>query len=261
MGVYAPYDRARGGDFGEVGYMSVGEEQMNLQVAICDDEKIITDDIKLKIISYRPEFEIDIFNSGLDLLNSKKDYDIIFLDIEMPEMNGMEAAAKLRERKYEGYIIFLTSHTERMPEAFKVRAFRFLNKPVDDILLKEAIDDAEKDIFDNKKIAVSTANGTFFINQTDIVYLETVHNITNVHTKNECFETRKTLHEWMKILGTENFCQVHRSYIVALRYVVKIETNSIILKYSDLEIPISRRKTGYVKNEFYKYVKKNALYV
>jgi len=100
---------------------------MNYKIAVCDDEKIFVDDLTEKIKSCGNEYEIYPFDSGESLLKSKIVFNIIFLDIEMTGLDGINAAFKLRENGYDGIIIFLTSHTEFMPEAFKVNAFRFLS--------------------------------------------------------------------------------------------------------------------------------------
>ena len=104
---------------------------MNYKIAVCDDENIVIDDIIEKLQSRRNEYEIVRYNSGDELLTAALDFNILFLDIEMRGLSGMETAFKLREMNYDGIIIFLTSHTEFMPDAFKVKAFRFLNKPID----------------------------------------------------------------------------------------------------------------------------------
>lgn len=85
---------------------------MKLNVAVCDDEKIISNEIKNRLHNMYPDHLIDIYDSGSDLLKAKKIYDLIFLDIEMPEVNGMETAEQLRKKGNGEYIIFLTSHTE-----------------------------------------------------------------------------------------------------------------------------------------------------
>ncbi len=104
---------------------------MRLKVAVCDDEKIICNEIKKRLLEVRPEFEVSLFSSGDELIKSDKNFDLIFLDIEMPQLDGMETAKVIRKNHKNEYIIFLTSHSELMVEAFKVKAFRFLEKPIE----------------------------------------------------------------------------------------------------------------------------------
>lgn len=234
---------------------------MKLEVAICDDDSIIREELLKKISILRTDYHVETFRSGIDLLQSPLGYDLIFLDIEMPEVNGMQVASKLREMKFDGYIIFLTSHTEYMPDAFKVKAFRFLKKPVNDDDFEETIRESEKEILNEKKIIVTTSEGTKLVDIKDVIYLETVRNTTFIVTKQGEIENRKPLKEMLKILGTEHFIQVHKSYAVALRYIDSIDNNEINMKYTKLQIPVSRRKISEVKSAFFDYARKYALYM
>lgn len=233
---------------------------MNLKVAICDDEKVIADRIREQLIQYKPEYTVDLYLSGEDLLKSKEEYDLFFLDIEMPGMSGMDVATELRNREYEGNLVFLTSHTEYMADAFKVKAFRFLQKPIVDAAFEEAVDEAEKEIMNYKKILVHTTEGTKLLSIKDIIYFETVRNYTYIHIKQGEIETRKTLREWMELIGNEHFYQAHKSYVVALRYIETIASDGITMKYANGKIPISRRKIKEMKDIFFTYVKKYAMF-
>lgn len=233
---------------------------MNLKVAICDDEKVMADRIREQLIQYKPEYTVDLYLSGEDLLKSKEEYDLFFLDIEMPGMSGMDVATELRNREYEGNLVFLTSHTEYMADAFKVKAFRFLQKPIVDAAFEEAVDEAEKEIMNYKKILVHTTEGTKLLSIKDIIYFETVRNYTYIHIKQGEIETRKTLREWMELIGNEHFYQAHKSYVVALRYIETIASDGITMKYANGKIPISRRKIKEMKDIFFTYVKKYAMF-
>ncbi len=232
---------------------------MKLHVAICDDEKAMIDVAKEKLSHYRPEYEVDTYCSGEMLLEAEIAYDMIFLDIEMPGKNGMEIADDLRKKGYDGHIVFLTSYSEFMQEAFKVRAFRFLKKPICDADFEETVMEAEKEIAENRKIVIKTQEGTRAINIRDIIFIETVRNYTYISVKGSEIETRKSLREWMEILGNEHFCHVHKSYAVAFRHIEMIENNNIIMKGADVKIPISRKRLGEVKEAFFSYVDKYAL--
>lgn len=234
---------------------------MNLKVAICDDENIICNEIKLELKKLKPNHEIDIYTSGQALLNSNKIYDLIFLDIEMPEINGMQIAGFLRKKHNGEFIIFLTSHIEFMPNAFKVKAFRFLNKPIDIEKFEEAVLEAEKEILNNEKVTVTIQGRTFLVNQKDILYFEAFGDGTYIHTKKTVIESNKPLKCWVQKMGDEHFYQVHKSYFVALRYVKSINASEIELHYLNQLIPISRRKLSPFKKAFFDYIRKNARYM
>ncbi len=125
---------------------------MTYKIAVCDDEQIFIDDVVAKLKEQSEQCEILEYTSGEELLDSPLDFNIIFLDIEMAGINGINTAFLLRERKYDGMIIFLTSHTEFMPDAFKVKAFRFLDKPLDNEKFNEAFSEAKKEILNTEHI-------------------------------------------------------------------------------------------------------------
>lgn len=231
---------------------------MQLKVAVCDDETIICEDTKRKIIEIKSDYTVDIYNNGLEIVSVGKKYDIIFLDIEMPERDGMSIAKELREQRYQGHIIFLTSHTEFMPDAFRVKAFRFLEKPVDVEELKETVLEAEKEIFDKKQMVVTDYGAEILINISNILYVEAKKNKTIIHTIDERIETNHTLKYWIKELGTAHFCQAHKSYLVSLRYIKRVDADSVTLHYTDAEIPVSRRSVASVRKAFFAYIKENA---
>lgn len=238
-----------------------GGEELQLEVAICEDDKIMREDIQRRILELRPDYAIDTYHIGEDVLLAKKSYDIIFLDIEMPGKDGMTIAKELRAQKYEGHIIFLTSHTEFMPDAFKVKAFRFLEKPIQMEDLEETLTESEKEIFVEKKVILADYGAEVLVNLSDILYIEAQKNKTVVYTSREVVETNYTLKYWLQELGTVDFFQVHKSYIVSLRHIRNVEVNCVSLHGTDVKVPVSRRNASVVKNVFFNYIKMNAKFM
>ena len=231
---------------------------MQLNIAVCDDEPIICEDIRKKILEIKTDYQVDIYSTGAEIVSADKRYDLIFLDIEMPGKDGMIIAKELREKGYKGNIVFLTSHTEFMPEAFKVRAFRFLEKPVKTGELEEPLSEDEKELVNNKKIIVADSGEHIIINISDILYVEGKKNDTIIHMTDGSIETKKTMKYWLTELGEGQFCQVHKSYLVSLRYIKEVYTDRVTMQYIDDEIPVSRRNAALVKKVFFDYIKSNA---
>lgn len=234
---------------------------MDINVAICDDENVICNKIKENLLAIRPNYNVTIYHSGQELLDAQEIYDLIFLDIEMPEMNGMETAESLRKNNNDEYIIFLTSHTEFMPEAFKVKAFRFLNKPIEIEKFEEAVKEAEKEILNSVKIAIVVKGETKFVRIKDIVYFEAFGDGTYIHMKNEVWESNKPLKYWNEQMGNEHFFQTHKSYIVALRHINKVEENKVKFDCIGDTVLVSRRKNTQLKETLFAYVKKNSRFI
>lgn len=217
-----------------------------IKIAICDDEKCFVDQLKNILIKYNnySEESIDIkeFYDGVMLLD-KYDckFDIIFLDIKMPYMDGVKVAEKIRERDKDVTIIFLTSLLGRAVDGYKVNAENFLIKPVDK---KKVIQEIDKYIMFNRMknqncILIENVEGQFRIPIISIKYIETYNRNLLIHTENQSIICYKKLKEMKENLKNYNFCQSHKGYLVNLSYVRSIQGNDIMLTTKET-LPISR---------------------
>lgn len=234
---------------------------MTYKIAVCDDEQIFIDDVVAKLKEQSEQCEISEYTSGEELLDSSLDFNIIFLDIEMTGINGINTAFLLRERKYDGMIIFLTNHTEFMPDAFKVKAFRFLDKPLDNEKFNEAFSEAKKEILNTEHILLSDRSGKkVYLKLTDIVYLEAYGDGTYIYGKTgSIYDTDKPLKYWKEQIGSEHFYQIHKSYIVSYLYVSTIlKSDQVVMKGIEQPLDISRRNVVPFRNGFFGYIKKYA---
>lgn len=234
---------------------------MKYKIAVCDDEQIFVNDVVEKIIEQSEQCEISEYISGEELLNSPLEFNIVFLDIEMTGINGINAAFALRERGYDGMIIFLTSHTEFMPDAFKVKAFRFLDKPLNSERFNEAFSEAKKEIMNTEHILLYDRSGqTVYLKLTDIVYLEAYGDGTYIYRKNgKVYDTEKPLKYWKEQIGSEHFFQIHKSFIVSYLYVSDIsKAGQVAMKGFKQPLDISRRNVVPFKNGFFDYIRRYA---
>lgn len=103
-----------------------------MTIAICDDEKIICSQVEKLVKNQEPNCDIKLFDSGEELLKEQGKFDIIFLDIQMDGINGIETARILRNKKEETILIFITGIKEYVFEAFDVSAFHYLLKPIEE---------------------------------------------------------------------------------------------------------------------------------
>lgn len=237
------------------------ENNMHIKIAICDDDEIIRNEIKRTLEEIKPDYEIYTYSSGEEFLESRELFHIIFLDIEMKEMDGMKTAEALRERENDAHVIFITSHIECMATAFKVKAFRFLNKPIDRDAFREAVLEAEKEIMKNKSVIIETEGCVRIVRIRDIVCFEAYGDGTYIYLKDEVIESREQLKYWVEKMGEDLFFQVHRGYMVAFSYVKSIENNKIIMEYVKEQIPLARRKIPIFKRALAEYIKRNARFI
>lgn len=233
------------------------EINMKLKIVVCDKESFFAEKIQRRIWKVRPEYNVIHFQSGNELLVTEKDYDIVFLDINTSDKNGMEVARELRRSNYKGYIIFLTDHTEFMSDAFEVKAFRFFDKTVTVKQLLDTILEIERELFQNRKSIITDYGMQKVVKLEEILYMKATDNKSVMYTVSERIETGYALKYWKEELGAEFFYQTHKSYIVGLNHVKNIKDGVVTLQYSNKEIPISRRNYANFKKALFIHIGKN----
>ena len=233
-----------------------GEDDMI--VGICDDEKNVRELIAAYIGKVDDSTEILFFKNGSEVLKyaeQGKRIDILYLDIDLKESpDGMEVAAKLKEKQIkEGsassalpLIIFITGLPERMPDAFGVRAFQFLVKPIDEKQFGLVFDQVKKAVFcvtkgsKAKSLFVSFGGLKKTVLIPDIRFIESNGRKLIIHLKDEVVETYGTTADIMKELD-KSFCQVHRSFIVNMNHISDY-TRSSIQTTDGVFVPMSKYK-------------------
>jgi len=218
-----------------------------MNILICDDLADAAVQLS-KIISLSfPDADIRSFNLAGDVLafiRSGKKPDISFLDIIMPEMDGVLLAEKMREEGYKGPIVFLSSANNYAAQSYKVSAFSYLLKPpkdneVFDILLK--VEKAKKDS-DTIGLQVNTKRLTRFILHRDISHVEVVNQKVHFHLiDGSDVEMWSPLSEISpKLLSDSRFAKCHSAFVVNLDHISYIQGNAIIMKIGR-NIPITRK--------------------
>lgn len=231
---------------------------MKLTIAICDDDINCADLIE----NYIHEFEnidadCDVYSSGEELIqtysSNTERYDVIFLDMEMEQLNGIQTANHIRAIDEYVIIVFITSHTEYMRESFKCTPFRFLVKPLDNAEFTSAFNDICKKLSKHRKVLAFTENkAQIRLYCDDIIYCESRNHSVLIHTKEKVYKLCRPLSELQEQLDRGLFCRIHRSYIINFHYVKSIIENDIILYHINDPIPIGR---SYKKNVLIEYTK------
>lgn len=167
-----------------------------LLIAVCDDIPIECADIAKQIETIlkqsNTDFMIKKFFGGLELIQSRESFDIIFLDIKMPNINGMELAKQIRKQGRQSLIIFITSASEYVFDAFDVEAFQYLLKPIQTDKLKNVLEKATKKMqidanIDFLMISANRQIQKVFLK--DILYIESIGRIAKIHCNNGTLET------------------------------------------------------------------------
>lgn len=232
-------------------------------IAVCDDQKqsreYLTDIIReCEIASTMPVYS---FASGEELLEFCKDniVDLIFLDIEMGGMNGVDIANRLLQDRYGAFIIFVTNYTNYMKDAFRASAFQYLVKPIakEDVELElaRAIEAYRNNHMQYccKKYADET-----YLNYEDIYYLESSNKKKFVHTQKQSHECMGSLSEDVEKMEQYDFVQCHKSYLVNMTKIRKIEKNSIVL-VDGTELPVSKAMKAGMVRAFSRFIERRRI--
>lgn len=235
-----------------------------MNIAICDDDSSFRDDLEKHLKHYFNEKSISLnfvqFSCGEDLLNNTILFDLVFLDVEMKKINGIDTGKELKRKNPHNIIFVITSYESYLDDAFNIRAFRFLQKPLNVVRLYKALDDAVELI--NNDIIVfydvqTASNVRIYTN--DIIYLEIDKKKTKIVTVNEIYYSNEKISVWKSRLSGISFVCPHSSYIVNLDYSIKHTRKLLTLARKDLdghiiekyEISIAPRKQAEIKHKFF----------
>lgn len=239
-----------------------------LRCLVVDDEKPAREEI-MYILKQMDEVEVvGEASHGMEALKLIENLnpDVVFLDIQMPQMTGIEVARRLLDKGIELSIIFVTAYDQFALKAFEVNAVDYLLKPIDEDRLKKTIQKIislknNREILNYDKltqlikdmslqksspwISVYHNNRLIPIETKDIIYITVEDKNTAIVTEKGKFETHYTLNELMEKLDPNIFFRSHKSYIVNLKYIESIEpwfnsTYNINLKHIKKVIPVSR---------------------
>lgn len=233
-----------------------------MKIAICDDEMVQLNATKKQLEEAYKSLDMMIypFQDGRKLLASieKTTYDLIILDIEMPFIDGLSVARKLRELGKETALVFLTSHVEYALKGYEVNALRYLTKPVKKEQLTEIINHLVEKNSEAKKLLLKSEDEMVMVSVNDILYMEACNQEIRVVTKDGDYVRRYNIKDYEEELKAYFFVRCHRSYLVNLSHVAKIIGKDIVLDNQEM-IPLSRTKEKSVKDVLITYTKRSAL--
>lgn len=227
-----------------------------IRIAICEDEKeqqeLLKNYIEKILEGLSIKYSLDIFNSGEELLEKySKDIDLILLDIQLGEINGMDTARKIRVLDNNVEIIFITSLIEYALEGYKVRAYRYLVKPVKYKDIKENIINCIKEVeIKNKYILIKKQGHQIKLDINEITYIEVQKETITIHTLNGVYKINGTMNNIEKEIDCSRFFRCHKSFLVNLEHVKIIKQYVAILENNE-EVPVSRYRFKEIKDKFF----------
>ncbi|MDR1328418.1 MAG: LytTR family DNA-binding domain-containing protein [Oscillospiraceae bacterium] len=177
---------------------------------------------------------------------------ILLLDIQMPDMDGMTLAKRLREAGDKTQIVFITGFADWILEGYEVDALHYLLKPVDERKLFEVLDKALVRVAEEGRSIQLTADGAATrVPVGEIMYAEAFSHYVEIHTKSGGIRVKMTLGALEEQLG-EGFFRCHRSYIAGLKYVRSVSRTSVILE-NEVTLPLSRKLYDAANEAFIQY--------
>jgi len=232
-----------------------------MRIAICDDEQQFLADFRC--ITDRLYKSLDMlvesFSSGSELLRQFRlnPYDIVFLDIEMPEMDGITLAEELRTLSGEVSIVFLTGHIEYAIKGYEVNALRYLTKPAEEEKIKAVIDHVLQKQASEKQLWLKTDEGDIRLRISDILFVESQNQSVVISTAKESYSVRGQISDYEEHLTPEGFFRIHRCYLAALPKIQRISEKEIVMEDGTV-LPLSRRKEGALREAVFSFVRREA---
>ncbi len=233
-----------------------------MRIAVCDDETTWIEQTKKRLeqVYVSLDLLVETFSSGKALLERMNcvSFDLVILDIEMPEMDGLQVARSLRSMGFTTEIVFLTSHVEYALKGYEVQALRYLTKPVDAEKLGEIVQYLLEKEKKQKKIIIQSEGETVSLLLSEICYLESQNHDVLFRTEKGTWKTRGKMGDYEKEYGAYGFVRIHRGFLVNLAYVTRMKEREIYLTDGSI-LPVSRTKEKVTREALHAYVAEVAL--
>lgn len=234
-----------------------------MRIVFCDDDVSVMDKLEKYLRAYfnenklkQPEYEA--FTNGEELLKLDKRPDIAFLDVEMPGIDGITVGARLKERFPYVKVIMLTSFSDYLDEAMKFHVFRYLSKPLEKSRLYRNMKDALYQIsVDTKPVLIETADESVTRFADEVIMVEADKHKVRVYTVDKIYESVQPMKHWETLLEIGSFYNVHRSYIVNMKFVRSFDNATIKMGSAsgvDYRAYMARRKYVGFKSAYIRYL-------
>lgn len=229
-----------------------------MKIAICEDEKIMADKIWNFFFDMK-DIDAKCYPDSESLLEDYKNgerYDIIFCDIVMKSMNGIELCRAIRKLDETVYFCIITNYVEYAPSGYEAGVFRYLLKPVEKEDILKVLNDMQSIASSSSKIIIKTFHESVIFKSDSLIYIEVKDKYSYVHywteddpRREDTIITANSLQHLEETLAGKNFCRIHRKYGVNLEHVVSYNSLSVQMDCG-ITLPISYRKSGAFKDAF-----------
>ena len=220
-----------------------------LRIAVCDDETAHRDILKKSLVAC-PEFPSSVvmeeYSDGATLakMHMASPYDIIFLDIEMDGLSGIETGHLIRQTDRKVIIILVTSYSEYMPQSFKLDVFDYITKPFSDKDISEVFCRALRKYTDwHSTVTLMWKDTSYTVDIGDIVSVEIETRHVNVNTEKSVYKSEAKLDYFDRHLSPYGFFRCHNSYLVNMAYIKDFYDNKITTQGGkDIHVSVRKKK-------------------
>lgn len=236
-----------------------------MKIAICEDEKVMAD----KIWGFF--FDMDDIEAKCypdsetllqDYINGER-YDIIFCDVVMKSMNGIELCKAIRKIDSNVYLCIITNYIEYAPSGYEAGVIRYLLKPVSKEDVLKVVGDIRNIASAAKKIMVKAFHENIVIEPMSFIYIEVKDKYSYVHywkegspRSEEIIITASSLNHFEDMLDGKSFCRIHRKYYINMEHVMSFNSMSLLMDCGTT-LPISYRKSSAFKEVFEHFLSQN----
>lgn len=231
-------------------------------IAVCDDEPYSLEKISemTKNICEKESIKSNIscFKNGkelLDEINNGKEFDLLLLDVMMPQQNGMELAEFLRKGLFDGSIVFISSNKEMALRGYEVSAARYLAKPIEEERLHEAILHCFGQVQTKQELLIPINGGTQRLKTEKIMYIETQGRGCHIVMEQDGYVTAMRISELEEKVSEQGFIRCHQGFLVNMRFIVVVRATEVELM-NGIHIPVSKHRIQEVRRQFFSWMEK-----
>ena len=232
-----------------------------MRIAICDDEKVIREEIASMLDEYfqanNMVCALDQFADGESFVKVHEDYDLVFMDYQLPDGNGIDFAKRVRQENQSIFIVFSTSFQEHVFESFTLDTFRYLVKPISKTSVFDAMDAFVRIYQTNRKIIINTLENDRYVDADEVMYIEADRKYTTVRTTAGAYRSYRAISKYEAEINNSHFYRTHRSYIVNMKYISVIEKKTISLTNGEKIVISPKNYEEFIKS-YMSYLKYRA---